>query len=362
MKIGCISLTSFADCFASRVGLGALWRSASPLVFLVLVCSSLSAGGYTFRDGFYWQGNRAFTRVSDSYWHNGRWCQRYSYRFHHEYTAPVQVVQKLEAKKLDIDDFRLEALRLAVEDAEQRAKTEQAAEIMGLLGKVAPNQVQQLQGQGVQGQYAYRLTNTRTPLADQGSTLYGVNSFANQYPEVDLKLHLNQASNLAENAQRLSGQATNEFSQLILQIADLQQQGKSADSKTAQILAVAQLLAALDAKSETTIEATPVIPSQSNNHHTSSGGGSEPPPQAFDSSALLSVVTEKCSRCHSSEKADGDLNLDNILTFTAEQSRDLVNRVLSTDESLRMPKGGNPLSIEEAQHFVDFYKSRLGGD
>jgi len=331
-------------------------------VLLLLLAVSVSAGSYTFRDGFYWQGNRAFTRISDSYWHNGRWCQRYTYRFHHEYTAPVQAVVHHDQKQLDIDDFRLEALRLAVEDAEQRAKTEQAAEIMGLLGKVAPNQVQQLQGPGVQGQYQYRLTNTRTPLADQGSTLYGVNYLANQYHEVDLKLHLNQASNLAENAQRLSGQATNEFSQLIYELAALQQQGKAGDAKTAQMLAVVEILKALDAKTETTLEATPVIPRNAPNNRTSSGNESEPPPHAFDSSALLSVITEKCSRCHNSDKADGDLNLDNVLTFNAQQARGLVDRVLSQDESLRMPKGGNPLSIEEAQHFVDLYQSKLGGD
>jgi hypothetical protein len=71
-------------------------------------------------------------------------------------------------------------------------------------------------------------------------------------------------------------------------------------------------------------------------------------PHASDRTATsplpISLVAGKCARCHGGSAPRGNLSLDNLATLDCETRLKAVRAVLSE----KMPKGGPPLSPEEA--------------
>lgn len=339
------------------------------LMFLfacLALCMPADGGSYAFRDGYYWSGGQAYTRRSVSYWHHGRWCQRYEYSL-----APViekivtkkEIVEKLvqDPEKYDLDSFRLEALRIAAEAAEHRAKTREAQAIVDLLDGVAPG-VGESSGYG---QYGYRIKNTREPLpiADQGSTLYGVTSLSSTYPEMDLTVHLNQVNQLAQSALQLSGQSMRDFNDAVTGIAALQAEAKGQQLKTAEILAVGHVISegirSLDqVRSTTEIEVNPSHGSDTGVDGDVVAGDVEPVFQR-----LSAVVASKCVFCHGSQDPKGGYSFEGSAAdmqagLSIKDLKAMLASVTDPDPEKRMPKGGD-LSESERRVFLDAYLEKL---
>ncbi|MCG8449811.1 MAG: hypothetical protein MI725_09565 [Pirellulales bacterium] len=67
-----------------------------------------------------------------------------------------------------------------------------------------------------------------------------------------------------------------------------------------------------------------------------------------EQSSALSVLQQRCTKCHNQDNAKGQFNLDVKLSGLSRGARQKsLLRVLSTDPSRRMPKGQPPLSESE---------------
>lgn len=194
--------------------------------------SGLADTAYVYRDGYYWQGERAYTRAwyqppftygyhggcYQGYWPQGYYTYTYSHTLQRpqvSYTDPGW-----RSKLLDIA-----AQRDKVEGDIRRGVFEQAyfsaaVKQLGLEGNF------HWQGYGVVPPYGAAPilgypSLTLSAAGVQGSTIYGYhggatyNSIASVYGDANLAQLYQQANRLAENAQRLSGQATTDFSALV---------------------------------------------------------------------------------------------------------------------------------------------------
>ncbi len=63
----------------------------------------------------------------------------------------------------------------------------------------------------------------------------------------------------------------------------------------------------------------------------------------------VSLVAVKCAKCHSGSDPKGNLSLENVAALNCETRLEVVRAVLSK----KMPKGGPPLSPEEAGNVLE---------
>ncbi|WP_197440526.1 DUF1553 domain-containing protein [Polystyrenella longa] len=96
------------------------------------------------------------------------------------------------------------------------------------------------------------------------------------------------------------------------------------------------------------------------------GEGNEKQSSPFDfEQDIRSVFAVKCLQCHSADEPEGDLNLT-VREFAVEGGQivpgkptesSLIERITSTDESLRMPPEGEPLSPSEVKKISAWIQS-----
>jgi len=182
------------------------------------------------------------------------------------------------------------------------------------------------------------------PIAAQGTTVYGYSSVADAYAPVDMGLLYNQAARLTDQAQQLAGQASTDFASLVeaegshrAEVAKIIAQGQTAREA---------LLAAKGAPSQVTQRAFTFKVVQSGSDvkieqvQTATGGGSG---NGFDLATLKAgdgnisdILTNRCVRCHGNEKAAGNLNFQT--TITDAQQAEVLERLVTDDQSKRMPR------------------------
>lgn len=305
-----------------------LWAWLIAGVLALLLCSAASADSYVFRDGFYWLGNTAYTRVAvGKYWDGRCWCPKYAYHRHHVREVVVAKVQEPFDEEAQIRELiRLKKKQLEMQHVQAMARE------LGLSNGTEFSAVTGSTG------YAYQVHSTyqKVPLAQQGTTQYGY-SYAQQYIAAeDNRILLNQLGNALKGIQQIQGQALSG----VIDVTKLQQEGAK---EVALIQAAAQLVASTKSVETTTTVATPVQP------------GAAATVQTDNYATVHSVIDSRCINCHGGEKIEGGLNLSDYGSLSREQRWKIVDRV-TRDDDKRMPPGG-VLPSAEISAFLSAYQA-----
>ena len=355
------------------------------LILIVLLAATgitAASGGYLNSDGYwqysgdpyYWYGNNAYVRTlvnGTGYYSCGVYypgASYYRYTYHHTYTAPVQLSYTdpgWRSKLLDIAAARDKAEASIRKAAFEQAYFKDAVQALGLTGNF------RWDGYGIAPPYVYPSV---VPYAGygslqlstagvNGSTVYGqtYNSIASVYGDANLSQLYQQASRLAENAQSLAGQATGDFGKLV------GQEGSNR-AKVAEILARSQaameFLKSLEqpgSKFESREFRFKVVPGTNGGMQIQKLDPTAPQapvmPQVNDTKALEQSAL-KCISCHGPDKKDGGFDVRTYLTLSPADKVKVVQRLLTTDESKRMPRvpGGGvgpKMSMDEIRLWIN---------
>lgn len=183
------------------------------------------------------------------------------------------------------------------------------------------------------------------PVAAQGNTVYGYQAITNYQNGVDLGALYNQAARLTDQAQQLAGQAATDFQSLV------QAEGQY-KADVARIIAQGQ--AAREALSAVNVPQRVVENRTFSFKVTATSDGQikvdeikdNPdfdlltPKQSANSAAdASSILSAKCVKCHNDNKSMGGLNL--LKPITQAQQQDILNRVVTDDMSLLMPRSAD---------------------
>lgn len=294
-------------------------------------------GSYTYRDGYWYDCHgQGYTRYKTKCYTNRcnwYWCWQYTPYYAPKPTKPVDwraaVVQMAEARESAQD-------KLKASQEENKAFIE-AMNALGLnSGSSLPLQGYPLGGFSLRptGSYLptldFRQTIQSGFNAEQGNTLFSVSQLSDIYSQNDLQVLFQQASQLAQNAQALAGDATSQFDEVVTREAAGRQ-------RVAEILAKTQLVReALRSASPPTRDDREV--------HIGSDGVSESAP-----TDITSLINSRCIRCHNTatDKNKG-VDLSKYSTFTPEQK----DFVFETVANGTMPKGGKRLTGRELRLFA----------
>lgn len=317
-------------------------------LLLFTVPAVADAGGYVFRDGYYWQGNVAFVQVRQCV--NGRWCQ--VYQRHHVDQSQAVLQQQSSAYQQQVitsqdADWRSQLLELKRQQLEQE-EFERSVQALGL-GPGNTAAVRAPVAAALQGGYGYQVqaVTKSTPIAAQGSTVYGYTA-----PLVDsqaeLRVLLNQLANATEKAQDLSGEAVDNLASVVAQTSQGVQEAELIRAK-GDVLAL--LLQHLAEAKETTVNITPVVPDGG----SGSGAGGDLSQLELQAQAVLN---RSCVECHAAD-SDSGLNLEDLASLSKSDRWNIVKRITASGEG-HMPPKDRPalqLSIQEIGTLMHAYEA-----
>lgn len=334
---------------------------------LVLAVASVTAGanqptfangftntdGYVFQNGYWTWGGKAYTRSlvqGQGYYQHGCYYPGASY---YQYSYAYDLQPAVSYKDVD---WRTKLLEIA----KQRDATEGAIRKNAFEQKYFLDGVQAL---GLTGNFNWQNYGLAPPYVGggynvggysnvgsygvSGNTLYGYsyNTIANLYGDTNLNQLYQQANRLAENQQKLAGQATTEFGSLVGQAGDNA-------SKVAEILAkgqaVEQYLKSLQqpsAKLETKTFSFKVMPDSDGKLQVQKIEGG--PTVGVTNSMSWTQSAAKCFSCHQDKKREGGFDVRTYFDMTPEQKEVVIDRLTTKDPNRMMPKGGKRLSLEE---------------
>ena len=345
-------------------------------LFVLVFTGFVYSDTYVYRDGYYWYGNKAYTRSwyqPPSYYYCGRYYYPqgyYYYYYSHTYQAPVQQVNYNDpgwrSKLLDLATARDKVEGKIRLGAFEQAYFMEAVKALGLEGNF------KWQGYGLAPPYSYGPSYGNLQLGSygaQGNTVYGysMNSIASFYGDANLSQLYQQAARLAEGAQKYAGQATQDFGGLV------GQEGQNR-AKVAEILAksqaVAEYLRAIQGsggKIETKEFRFRVGPGADGGppkvEKIENPNDPVPMAQPKDNVQVQQLwqahAKAKCGACHDGAKAEGGFKLTSYGEMTVEQKLVVVGRLLTTDEGKRMPRiqGGGvapKLSTDEIRLWLSY--------
>lgn len=334
------------------------------LLVLMFVVGVAPATDYVYRDGYYWYSGRAYTRTL--YQYPGYWSYGVYYpgAYYYQYYE-VPVVTKTETRVTYNDPgWRTKLLELAA----QRDKFE------GEIRKGAHEQqyfMEAVQGLGLQGNFRWNGYGAAAPYSyggyggygsgyiqsygASGSTKYGYtyNSLSQLYGDGDLSQLYQAANQLAQNAQRLGGDATAGFSALA------GQEGANR-ARVAEIIAkgqmAQQILQALDAG--------PVTETRGFSFKFNQKGvleraetGVDPKVKGDLAERWKALAESRCAACHTGANKKGGFDVSVYPTMPPEEKQKVWLRLVSEDEKRVMPRdadghAGKRLTADEFRLWV----------
>lgn len=365
-----------------------LWRIflAGFVLFVGILLTTPAQGSYPYGshyvnndgyrvyagDPYFWYGNYAHTRYwvyptyYGGYYRPGYWRYSYShtYKATPTYAGVTPADPSWRTKLLEIAANRDKSEGAIRRQAFEHAWFKEAVGLLGFQGNfkwegygMAPP----YPAGGNYGQYQPHYGNLQLSSAGvNGNTVYGysVNSIASVYGDANLSALYQQANRLAENAQKLAGQAQSDFSGLV------GQEGANR-AKVAEILAKSQAVREFlkgvegnGGKVETRTFTFKVGPSANGGFDIQKlpvpGGADNAPPMppAQDIRQLWGASASKCAQCHSPQSKDGGFDVTQYWNMPQEARARVVTRLLTNDENKRMPrtkdgKAGEKLSPDE---------------
>jgi len=290
-------------------------------------------GGYHYHNAGYFNGQ--YFPAGNYRWYNGSWQAQQAYS-NGRGDWKSQLLELAQARDQVEGEIR--------KNAADSLAFNQAISALGLTGNF------RLEGYGQSYGFAPHYVNQNANLGTygaNGSTLYGytLNSIKDVYGSSDVNVLFQQAQRLAQNAQSLGGQATQEFQ------AAITQEGNNR-SRVAEILAKAQ--AAAEA-----LKAAEGTGSRTTTSTTTFGVGQEqrtPGQQQSQQGPAISpdfaaLATAKCLKCHGPDKKEGKFDVREYTQLSTADKAKVWERIMSPDKTKRMPKDGDPLTPEEKKIF-----------
>lgn len=336
-------------------------------LLLMIVSVTAQATDYTYRDGYYWSGSRAYTR--SLYQYPGYWSYGVYYpgAYYYQYTEVPVATQYKETVKETVKytdrGWREKLLELAA----QRDKFE------GEIRKNAHEQAYFLDGikaLGLQGNFGWSGYGAVPPGASGSSygygygysqtyganatTKYTYNSLSQLYGDGDLSQLYQAANQLAQNAQRLGGEATSGFTALA------GQEGANR-ARVAEILAKGQMaqqvLQALDSAPPSVSKAFSFKFNERGVFENKASGQLDPKLSGELSDQFSAVASARCASCHSGATKKGGFDVYAYPTMSAEEKQKVWMRLASDNEGIVMPRAadgraGKRLTVEEFRAFI----------
>ena len=347
------------------------------LVVVLLAVPAVADDGYVYRDGYYWLHGKAYKK--EQYWVPGAYYWHCGYQYQYpgswqwryvEY--PVATVYKETYKEPTVTykdkDWRNRLLDIAENRDKHEAEIRKGAfeqkyfldavNSLGLTGNFrwqnygagppypAGGELGFSAGYGhgaallpLNGLYTQTGTYQLGSYGVNASTVYGTSAkyLAEAYGDTNLNQLYQQANRLAENAQKLGGDATSNFSQLV------REEGSN-KARVAEIIARAEALRlmsqALDGppKTFTETKSVEIKPDR---------GGDD---AAKQQSALIRERFElswkdNCAACHDGPKAKGGFTKEVFLKMSKKEQMEHVFPLFTTpdpDKMMPRAKDGGP--------------------
>lgn len=287
---------------------------------LLFVLALFAATNTAQADHFRRASNGLFWKVNAANVHDGHW-----YTFQHgQYVRHSQIAPQRTAVKYSAN-WKSDLVR-AVNQQKDNQLFLQALRESGL----------QPEGSGYSYQQAaYSIYSQGDPYADQGGTVYGIESYAPNIGQVDIDGQLRQLGRLMERQIEGVTSAGNVLSGRIEQVSAAQ--AEIAKIQAAGAAVVEAVKAAQPARSETHVY----------QQQAASEASTGPPPQRQSALALVQadeLLARSCGSCHGDEGAKGGLSLVGFADWTdAERAGVLpaiLARVVSRDPEAMMPPPG----------------------
>lgn len=303
-------------------------------------------------DSYYWRGNDAYTRslvTQPGYYQNGYYYapqSYYQYSYHHTYkeaALPKYTDPDWRSKLLDLAAARDKAEAKIRQNAFEQQYFREAVEALGLQGNFRWN------GYGQAPPYADSGYGQST--YSGGSTVYGysVSKITDLYGDASLSVLYQQASRLAENAQRMGAQATTEFQGLVTQegtnrarVAEILARGQAAQ----EALRAAEGSSARIVEKSSSVKVVPKgqVPFM-------------PPVTDAMPPEWAPHAQEQCGSCHMGAEKKGGFDLSDFPTMSAEQRLSVVARLITSDPAKMMPRStdggpGHRLTAEQLRLWI----------
>lgn len=310
------------------------------LLGLLIVAVPANSTEYTYRDGFYWNGNAAYTRTQ--YYYPGyRTCYgyvpgyySYSYVYDHTYTPPASYAPEVPAYGPDWQTAMVNYAK----------KRDDLATYLLALKALGVNGQQYAFQQGYYGYSAY------TPAYQSSATQYGYSykQLAEAYGTTDLNALFQQSARLAQGAQEGAAAANGLFNDNL----------KLANSGQA---TVAKIIAEGEARRKV-LEASKLAPSaqvETVVEGAASGGAAgvpsvpaetaaAPPTAGLTEQQFLALRIQRCGACHSGPDAKAKLDMTKAWTaYDTTLRATIMARLTTIDPEKRMPrtKDGKPADL-----------------
>lgn len=330
--------------------------------------------GYVYRGGLWWLNGQAYTRTlfSTPACYNG--CNYTPASSYYNYysvnlpnstpTAPALPSYKdpgWRGKLLDIAAARDKREGEIRSGAFEQAYFLDAVSALGLQGNfrwngyggVPPYFQQGGAAVGGQGAYGYQMTGQLYNFGANANTQYGAsfNSIASVYGDNNTAQLFQQAAQLAQQAQKLGGDATGSFHSLVGQ-----EGGNRA--KVAEILAKGQQAQQiLDA-----LRAAPSTETKGFNFKISPVGiqavdaGVDPTVKQKLSTDFTALINNKCAKCHSGDNVKANFDITKWSSFSPDDRNKIMDRLTTDDPKKLMPRGddgvGHRLLGDELKLFL----------
>lgn len=331
------------------------WLSLAALLLLAAVAD---AGGYTYKDGYYWSNGLAYQRYSTSCWNGSCWCQQYYYRpvsFAHAYqktiTTAAQKAEPYEQSKalLELAKLKLQYEHAAELAQQQREELRDGLAALGLGTPEAATPAAATAPLTASPSVPYT-AGLASPALTTGTTVYGyqpsVATIAALSGEpVDVNARLLEAKQIVERLSTVVGEAHGQNLETI-------REAIVGRNEVAKALAIGHVLAS-----------TPQIESGASLSHTTAtatgpGAGVLRQLQGLSTAeptSLDAVIELRCASCHNAESSSGKherlfpqgVNMRDWRQFNAAQWAAVSTAVWNGT----MPKNGERLGWEEVRPF-----------
>ncbi len=321
-------------------------------IFMLLIAATVAhASDYIYRDGYYWSGDRAYTRTlyqDPGYWRCGLYypgASHYRYAEVAVYNRPALVVNRTvsyqdpgwRSKLLDIA-----AGRDKVEGEIRKAAFDQqyymeAVKALGLEGNF------RWQGYGF-SPFGDTPSAVMPYAAVQGKTDYGYtyNALGKVWGDNELPQLWQMANQHVQGSQQLAGAGQAGFQALVTQegsnrarVADILAKSEIASKVIENTRMGNQILAALAAGPEVKGYAFQITSSAKVQR---TEANVDPAVKQDLSAQFRTVATQLCASCHSGETKKGKFDIATYPTLTPEQKEVVWERLITPDDKRVMPQ------------------------
>lgn len=289
--------------------------------------------GYSYYNGYYWNGSKAYSHYYQPGYYSG--YHYYPGYYYYQYEPSVQYTPPAPTVPAYAPGWKEEIVKLA-KQRDDLIAYQQAIAAIGLKGQVF----------GGSGVYAGAYSGVV-----QGNTAvgYSVQTVQQMYGDTNLNVLYQQLNRLAAQQSDNGKQAVSEFSSLVAQAGDNA-------GRVAEIIAKAQgaaavldkLNAAASSRTTTTITGSATAPA------TMPPAKDSKVLSQSDQEFLTTVGIPACATCHAGATIKGNFKIEDFPSGSPELKRKVYERILSEDPTKVMPPPSQKqLTVAQLKKFLN---------